>query len=336
MNKKILIFICIGILIVGLGVVSYFFLIPRCPESCDDRNPCTQDSCSKQTNYQCSYTKLSGAQPGCLAEVTCGKESCKAGVCQIDYISNCCGNKICEVDETYPDCPADCPNCDDSNKCTADWYDYHQQKCVNKPMVDIVCCGNGVCETGETYENCAQDCPNCDDGNKCTKDYYDYHQKICVNKKISPCCGDGLCEKDETYFICPLDCSPIVFGKSYCDIGKVCTEEFTFRAEPGEEGWGGISLENKKDKKVVVDINFDIPGNIRGDLEEIKMGLRGTKELPFPECDESLSPHIYGALNNLPLEPDWFNIVCIKYKLSSEAKGGQYTIPVKLEIIGIK
>ena len=219
MNKNILILIGVGILILGLGVGSYFFLIPRCPESCDDRNPCTKDICSEETNYKCSYTKLTGPQPGCLAEVTCGKETCKVGVCQIDYILDCCDNKICEVGEVYPDCVADCPNCDDNNECTKDYYDYHEQKCVNTSILDVICCGNTVCERGETYQDCSRDCPNCDDDNKCTKDSYDYYGQKCINKTIIPCCSNEICDKDaETYLNCSTDCPN-------CDDNNECTED---------------------------------------------------------------------------------------------------------------
>ncbi len=296
MNKKILIFIVAGILIAGLGVGSYFFLVPRCPESCDDGNPCTQDFCSPETNYQCehslivgttegcqglvetckqyqcvesecqivaladccgngkceagedfetcsqdcercddgnpctqdiysyktgkcSYIKIDGKQPGCSAKITCGSQTCKAGVCQIEYISNCCGNKICEAGETYETCSADCPSCDDKNECTIDEYDYHKHKCVNTPILDVICCGNGVCETGEDYENCAKDCPNCDDNNKCTKDSYDYHKQKCINEIIIPCCGNGICDEDtEEYSNCPTDCPN-------CDDNNELTED---------------------------------------------------------------------------------------------------------------
>jgi|GEM_PF-1337184 len=179
---------------------------PQDCELCDDGNPCTQDIYSYETG-KCSYIKLTGAQPGCSAKVICGSWTCKAGVCQIEYLSNCCGNKICEVGETYGTCSVDCPNCDDKNKCTEDSYNYHEHQCINVPILDIVCCGNTVCETGETYENCPRDCPNCDDDNACTKDSYDYHKQKCVNNPIIPCCGNGICDKGvEEYSNCPADC----------------------------------------------------------------------------------------------------------------------------------
>jgi len=162
------------------GIFTFWYIQShQCPQSCDDANSCTRDNCSKETNYKCSHPA----------------------------IPDCCGNKICEVEEKYETCPADCPNCDDNNECTKDSYDYHKQKCENAPILDIVCCGNTVCEVGEKYEKCARDCPNCDDANKCTKDSYDYHKRKCLNEIIIPCCGNGICDKGvETRSNCLADC----------------------------------------------------------------------------------------------------------------------------------
>jgi len=142
----------------------------------------------------------------CLTK-SCFTIQCADNKCVYSPVTNCCGNEICEVGETYPECAADCPNCDDKNDCTIDEYDYHEQKCINTPILDRICCGNRVCETGETYSNCAKDCPNCDDKNDCTTDEYDYHEKKCINEIIVPCCGNEICDEDaETYSNCPTEC----------------------------------------------------------------------------------------------------------------------------------
>lgn len=52
----------------------------NCPESCDDGKPCTVDTCSVQTNYECLHT----------------------------YRDNCCGNEKCETGEDFRSCKADC------------------------------------------------------------------------------------------------------------------------------------------------------------------------------------------------------------------------------------
>lgn len=52
----------------------------QCPTTCDDQDPCTRDDCGADTNYRCAHFK----------------------------ISPCCGNSICETDETYDSCSQDC------------------------------------------------------------------------------------------------------------------------------------------------------------------------------------------------------------------------------------
>lgn len=104
-----------------------------------------------------------------------------------DIKDDCCGNKICEAGEAYPEC-MDCPNCDDENKCTSDSYDYNNNECVNEPILDVVCCGNTLCEEGyETNSDCQKDCPSCDDANACTKDSYDYDEQKCIHELTPPC-----------------------------------------------------------------------------------------------------------------------------------------------------
>lgn len=150
---------------------------------------------------------------------TCSSVDCKDNRCVYTLLDNCCGNEICEVGEVYPDCVADCPNCDDKNECTVDEYDYHLQECVNTKILDVVCCGNGVCELGEDYETCTRDCPNCDDANDCTTDSYDYHAQECVNEALIPCCGNEICDEGaETHTDCPADCPD-------CDDSNDCTKD---------------------------------------------------------------------------------------------------------------
>lgn len=137
----------------------------------------------------------------------CFTAACGKNTCKYSPIANCCGNEKCEVGEVYPDCAADCPNCDDKNECTVDEYDYNKQKCVNTANLDVVCCGNGLCELTEDYGSCTRDCPDCDDGTDCTKDRFDYHGQECVNEPIANCCGNNLCEEGvETFSDCAADC----------------------------------------------------------------------------------------------------------------------------------
>ncbi len=154
----------------------------------------------------------------CLSK-DCQKADCVNNKCSYSAVPDCCGNEICEVGETYPECAADCPNCDDNNECTVNDYDYHDQECISEPVTP--CCGNDICDKdAEDYSGCPADCPNCDDNIDCTDDSYDYHKKECVNVPIPDvvCCGNGICELEETYESCTRDCPD-------CDDDNECTED---------------------------------------------------------------------------------------------------------------
>lgn len=115
----------------------------------------------------------------CLTK-NCFTVQCIKNNCIYSPIINCCGNEICEINETYLGCAVDCPSCEDYNDCTIDKYDYHEQKCVNKPI--IPCCGNEICdENVETNLDCSTDCPDCNDNNKLTTDSFNYATQKCEN-----------------------------------------------------------------------------------------------------------------------------------------------------------
>ena len=169
-------------------ITSLVFLIlisgcsSKCPDACDDNNPCTSDSCSEETNFQCTNSPVNGKQPGCSADIACGSKTCKDGVCEVEYEIDCCGNEKCEMGETYDSCADDCPDCGVDNACkTNTRFDYHNQECVSD--IIIPCCGNDICdEDDETFENCLKDCPDCDDNDKLTTDIFNYESQECESK----------------------------------------------------------------------------------------------------------------------------------------------------------
>ncbi|MFH1850057.1 MAG: hypothetical protein ABH879_07810 [archaeon] len=144
-------------------------------EICDDSDVCTVDVCSEATNY----------------------------ICQHEAVVPCCGNGICEADESTCSCAEDCGSCEKTASACSTY------KCVNgscELITQVPCCGNGICERGEHYLSCADDCPDCDDLNSCTDDYYDYSGGECVHDYDTPCCGNGVCDGSESCNTCPLDC----------------------------------------------------------------------------------------------------------------------------------
>jgi len=135
-----------------------------CPV-CEDNNSCTENLCSADTGYKCEFKD----------------------------IAPCCGNGICEINET--DC-ADCPVCD-SDKCHNASYDYEKEKCVTTEITP--CCGNSICEEGE---DCPEDCPTCTTERECFKSVYDFNLQRCVEKPLVPCCGNGICDRGENCETC--------------------------------------------------------------------------------------------------------------------------------------
>ena len=59
----------------------------QCPASCDDNNPCTEDSCASVTNFDCIH------------EIT----------------APCCGNNECETGENSGSCAVDCQSIEEAN-----------------------------------------------------------------------------------------------------------------------------------------------------------------------------------------------------------------------------
>ncbi len=127
--KKEIGVIVIAVFLIFITIHLFTNTFKKCPELCNDLNKCTKDYCLEQTNFECVY----------------------------DPIPSCCGNQICEENETADNCSADCPFCNDSDPCTEDYYSYSVKKCLTKPV--IPCCGNGACEVIESLQTCFQDCP---------------------------------------------------------------------------------------------------------------------------------------------------------------------------------
>lgn len=121
-----------------------------CPEDCpgkttgklEDRFCCGEDdNCYKDT-------------PG-----LCG-EDCGTTVVELEY---CCGDGLCEVDETSNNCETDCinlcgnNNCEIGEDCTICSEDCPGDN-LGRPQ-DRYCCGNGICEDVERDNaNCPIDC----------------------------------------------------------------------------------------------------------------------------------------------------------------------------------
>jgi hypothetical protein len=95
----------------------------------------------------------------CECEVICGMcEELDAAKCVCYEVSPCDGNGICEEGEY--EISLDCPNCNDGDNCTDDFYNYTLQECGHTNITP--CCGNGECEFGENQTSCPEDCEGLD------------------------------------------------------------------------------------------------------------------------------------------------------------------------------
>jgi len=173
------------------------------PNSCDDANDCTEDSCNEGAD-SCKYTK---AQNG---------SSCEDGsACTSD---DTCSNGVCEAGPTR--------ECTDDNVCTDDSCDAATGDCVFTNNT-APCDDGAFCTTGDTCSEgiCTGGPGNgCDDGNGCTIDSCDEETDGCSygNADNGTVCDDGL--------FCTLDdvCTDGVCAgptENTCDDGNSCTKD---------------------------------------------------------------------------------------------------------------
>ena len=187
--------------------------------TCDDGNPCTEDTCAGADG--CQHTPLTGTE--CLDGTACTQaDLCQDGEC-VGTPLNCddgngCTDDSCEADKGCVYTP-NFADCDDGDACT---------------LADT--CKDGVCVSGTSLScdngnPCTDDAcgptgcthtPNnapCDDGNACTTD--DVCQNGgCTSAALLNCDDDNGCTTDT--------CNPAVgcetlFNELPCDDGSLCT-----------------------------------------------------------------------------------------------------------------
>ncbi len=214
--------------VIGVGIILalvallLIFSGAVCPASCDDANPCTQDYCDENTS-QCVHEPLSGEAAGCSGEAgECKRRACEEGMCVETLMEPCCGNGICEENETYESCPADCPAPPPAENCTDG---------LDNDLDGLIDCEDPDCECPEEPENetNATDC--CDPGVECGE--------ICGDGEDNDCdglidCEDPECRGTEE---CPIDCEDIIMINEFVDeFGRSVMDEEEGDCEdiPGE------------------------------------------------------------------------------------------------------
>jgi|GEM_PF-5710561 len=208
--------ISLAALVLVVAIIALFFLLsgPTCPESCDDSNSCTADSCNERAG-RCVHSPLNGNYGACSGWVgVCKRRTCENGMCVEKIRDDCCGNGICEADESYETCEGDCPIPPVETNC-GDGVDNDGDGLIDCEDPDCEC-EEGEEEEEEEEED-AEDC--CDPDVDCVE--------ICDNGKDDDCdgltdCDDPDCEGVDE---CQVDCEDLIlinefvveFGRSVMD-----------------------------------------------------------------------------------------------------------------------
>ncbi|MBM4355330.1 MAG: hypothetical protein FJ109_16350, partial [Deltaproteobacteria bacterium] len=219
---------------------------------CDDKNPCTTDSCDAKTG-QCGFVPVEGqgAEPGCDDGNPCTTDSCsvETGKCQsvavadppepaCDNESKCDGSGRCQDGLCMQDSPM---ACNDGNPCTTDACDNASGECKFEGAADgpMEGCGdNDLCNGEETCVGgmCTQGTAvACDDENPCTSDSCNLADGQCDFVPVedgeevdcddgNPCtkdlCTSGACDNP----LFPIEdlAGPIAGGECLCKTDEDC------------------------------------------------------------------------------------------------------------------
>ena len=166
--------------------------------NCDDKNPCTTDSCSATAG--CVYTNNTNA---CDAD----GDACSAG--------DKCVNGACV--------PGTKKVCNDNNICTLDSCDPKTAACGVVALADgATCSDNSACTEADGCAKgvCTGKAKNCDDGNVCTDDK-------CSNGVCQPLPAVGLppCDDGDVCSKADACTNGTCKGKPACDDGAICTDD---------------------------------------------------------------------------------------------------------------
>ncbi|KAN0006947.1 hypothetical protein ACTFIU_005140 [Dictyostelium citrinum] len=216
------------------------------PKDCDDKNPCTQDSCSN--NGVCKHSPIPNCAIcnstfNCITTDQCKPNVCVGGpdfICQI-YDNLCNDDNFCTIDSCSGNAvcahtPIDnCKSCSNNFGCiTVDKC--NPQICSSDNITCIV--GNNGCDKGDkcsisTCESPAGTCKytpkDCRDSNGCTVDSCNSVDGTCIHEPIINCAACGQLGCITTNYCEPAVCS--ISGtecnktKISCDDNNHCTSD---------------------------------------------------------------------------------------------------------------
>ncbi len=174
--------------------------LPGAATNCDDKNPCTDDTCDKVNGC----ANVQSTKPCSDGDACTNKDTCANGKCVAVAV-----------------------NCDDGNACTSESCD-PVKGCANE-AIDVVCSDGDACTAIDKCVNlqCVSGTPvDCDDKNVCTNDSCD-KAKGCVNAANNKACDDGtVCTSSDA-------CAGGKCGGTAvdCDDKKLCTDDSCDKVE---------------------------------------------------------------------------------------------------------
>ena len=175
---------------------------------CDDKNPCTNDSCDVKT--------------GCVSVANTNACDADGNACTVN---DACKENVC--------IPGPAKSCDDNEPCTNDACDKATGQCSNAPAVAKVCDDGNACtvedkcgkDEGTGLFTCLAGGPKvCNDANPCTDDGCDSKSGCTTkNKADGALCNDNNeCTASDVCKSALCQGAPIDVAKS-CDDGNPCT-----------------------------------------------------------------------------------------------------------------
>ena len=166
---------------------------------CDDKNPCTDDSCNKDTG-------------GC--EFNNSTKACDDG-------DKCSTGDVCKDGA----CAATPKVCDDQSVCTDDSCDSATGNCNYAAKPDATSCEDGskctsadACKAGK----CVGAAVKCDDGDPCTTDKCNKEVGCLADFNTAPCDDGNACTEGD---VCEKGACKSGAKAKVCDDGNPCTDD---------------------------------------------------------------------------------------------------------------
>jgi formylglycine-generating enzyme required for sulfatase activity len=198
----------------------------QCPApdvtSCDDGNPCTDDTCDPAVG--CGHTNRTGgcADARCDGLVHVAAATCDQGQCPAPVQTSCDDGNPCTDDTCDP-----AVGCGHTNRTGG---------CADARCDGLVHVAAAVCDQGQCP---APDVTSCDDGNPCTTDSCDSVEG-CVSEVVADCCaadddcGEGeRCESGACVCECSQESGPCCGECGYLPATHVCEAETEYECPAG-------------------------------------------------------------------------------------------------------